>query len=84
MILGNIASVATLILFVFYFIGRIITIVRNRYVFTDELIESLLWFNYQREPMKKAKPTKQDTRTSVKSARNASAVQVEKSKKTVL
>lgn len=37
MILGNIASVATLILFVFYFIGRIITIVRNRYVFTDEL-----------------------------------------------
>lgn len=32
----------------------------------------------------KAKPTKQDTRTSVKSARNASAVQVEKSKKTVL
>lgn len=28
MILGNIASVATLILFVFYFIGRIITIVK--------------------------------------------------------
>ena len=34
--------------------------------------------------MKKAKSTKEDTRTSVKSARNASAVQVEKSKKTVL
>ena len=37
MTLGDIASVATLILFVFYFIGRIITIVRNRYVFVDEL-----------------------------------------------
>lgn len=37
MTLGDIASVATLILFAFYFIGRIITIARNRYVFTDEL-----------------------------------------------
>lgn len=37
MTLGDIASIATLILFAFYFIGRIITIVRNRYVFTDEL-----------------------------------------------
>lgn len=30
MILGNIASVATLILFVFYFIGRIITIAKQK------------------------------------------------------
>lgn len=37
MTLGDIASIATLILFAFYFIGRIITIARNRYVFTDEL-----------------------------------------------
>ena len=37
MTLGDIASIATLILFAFYFIGRIITIVRSRYVFSDEL-----------------------------------------------
>ena len=35
--IGNIASIATLILFVFYFIGRIITIVRKRDVFEDDL-----------------------------------------------
>ena len=35
--LGDIASVATLILFAFYFIGRAITIFRFRGVFPDEI-----------------------------------------------
>ncbi len=47
MTLGDIASVATLILFVFYFIGRIITIVRNRYVFVDELRMMDAEFEYE-------------------------------------
>lgn len=39
--LGDIASIATLILFVFYFVGRVLTIIRNRDIFSDELkIES--------------------------------------------
>lgn len=37
MSLGDYASIATLILFVFYFIGRIIIIVRNRNIFLDEI-----------------------------------------------
>ena len=37
--LGNIASIATLILFVFYFIGRIITILRTQLLYMDELRE---------------------------------------------
>ena len=37
MILGDIASIATLVLFVFYFVGRAIAIVRNRNVFLDDI-----------------------------------------------
>ena len=37
MLLGNIASIATLLLFVFYFIGRFITIFRERNLFPDEI-----------------------------------------------
>lgn len=37
MSLGDIASIATLILFVIYFAGRIITIVRTRDIFSDEI-----------------------------------------------
>lgn len=37
MMLSNIASVATLILFVIYFVGRIITIIRTRDLFPDDL-----------------------------------------------
>lgn len=42
MTLGDIASVATLLLFVFYFVGRTITIIRSRSVFPDNIrMESL-------------------------------------------
>lgn len=37
MILGDIASIATLVLFVFYFVGRAIAIVRSRNVFLDDI-----------------------------------------------
>ena len=39
---------------------------------------SSLWFSFPKKPMKRAKPIKQDTRISVKSARSASAVPVRK------
>lgn len=45
MTLGDIASVATLVLFVIYFIGRTITIVRNRSVFPDEIKMELFQFD---------------------------------------
>lgn len=37
--LGDIASIATLILFVFYFVGRILTMLRTESLYMDELIE---------------------------------------------
>ena len=43
--LGDIASIATLILFVFYFIGRMIIIIRNRSVFLDEFKMEEVSFN---------------------------------------
>lgn len=45
--LGDIASVATLILFVFYFAGRIITTLRTQSLYMDELIEEVPDFNRQ-------------------------------------
>ena len=45
---------------------------------------SSLWFSFPKQPTKRAKLAKRDTKPSVKSARNASAVRVRKSKRTVL
>ncbi len=47
-------------------------------------IVSLLWFSFPKKLMKKAKPTKQATVPSVKSARSAFAVPARKSKRIVL
>lgn len=43
--LSDIASITTLILFVLYFIGRFIAIIRNRSIFPDKIIMESIDFN---------------------------------------